>query len=189
MTEFALIPTKPQQGRGEQGKRMSLHRRRRAVLRLVPRFAGAEHSCVHWRDGSRAKPAARGASTAPVGLRYSEAVTLATGMPTNDKPKAANAKQPVLAPTGLDHACLAHVLGYQLARASVFTRNAFNHAIGEPMHLRPVEFTILELIAHNASATQKQLASALSMTAPGMTVLLDRLEERGDPVPRIRTVR
>ncbi|WP_018913059.1 MarR family winged helix-turn-helix transcriptional regulator [Thiomonas sp. FB-6] len=80
---------------------------------------------------------------------------------------------------GLDQAVLGHVLGYQLARASIHTRAAFQRAIGEPLRLRPVEFTILQLLRHNLRATQKQLARALAITAPGMTVLLDRLETRG----------
>lgn len=80
---------------------------------------------------------------------------------------------------GLDQAVLGHVLGYQLARASIHTRAAFQRAIGEPLRLRPVEFTILQLLRHNRRATQKQLARALAITAPGMTVLLDRLETRG----------
>ena len=79
---------------------------------------------------------------------------------------------------GLEHASLSHVLGYQLARASIHTRAAFQRAIGEPLQLRPVEFTILQLLRHNERATQKQLARALAITAPGMTVLLDRLEAR-----------
>ncbi len=80
---------------------------------------------------------------------------------------------------GLDQSALAHVLGYQLARATIQTRAAFQGAIGEPLQLRPVEFTILQLLRHNRRATQKQLARALAITAPGMTVLLDRLEARG----------
>ena len=81
--------------------------------------------------------------------------------------------------SGLDQSVLSHVLGYQLARASIHTRAAFHHAIGEPLQLRPVEFTILQLLRHNLRATQKQLVRALAITAPGMTVLLDRLEARG----------
>ena len=83
------------------------------------------------------------------------------------------------ASTGLEHSALSHVLGYQLARASIQTRAAFQRSIGEPLQLRPVEFTILQLLRHNRRATQKQLARALAVTAPGMTVLLDRLETRG----------
>ena len=51
--------------------------------------------------------------------------------------------------------------------------------IGTPMGLRPVEFTILVLVASNPGATARQLAQALALAAPNMTILLDRLAERG----------
>lgn len=92
---------------------------------------------------------------------------------------SASARRGASAHSGLDQAALGHVLGYQLARASIHTRAAFQRAIGEPLRLRPVEFTILQLLRQNRRATQKQLARALAITAPGMTVLLDRLEARG----------
>lgn len=88
--------------------------------------------------------------------------------------KQAGAPQPVL-----DQSCLAHVLGYQLARADVPIKKVFLKHIGQPLGLRPVEFTILLLIAHNAQVTQKQLAQTLAISAPNLTALLDRLAERG----------
>ena len=47
------------------------------------------------------------------------------------------------------------------------------------MGLRPVEFTILVLVAFNPGVTAKQLAQALALAAPNITILLDRLAERG----------
>jgi DNA-binding MarR family transcriptional regulator len=93
---------------------------------------------------------------------------------------AARAKaRPSAAFAGLDQSCLQHVLGYQLAQAEIPTGKIFARSIGKPLGLRPVEFTILLLLAHNRDVTQKQLAQALAVTAPGMTVLLDRLAARG----------
>lgn len=80
---------------------------------------------------------------------------------------------------GLDQSCLQHVLGYQLAQAEIPTGKIFARSIGKPLGLRPVEFTILLLLAHNRDVTQKQLAQALAVAASGMTVLLDRLAARG----------
>ncbi|MDE2119084.1 MAG: MarR family transcriptional regulator [Betaproteobacteria bacterium] len=94
-------------------------------------------------------------------------------------PPAAPGRRAGAGSVGLDQSSLGHVLGYQLARASIHTRAAFHGAIGEPLQLRPVEFTILQLLRHNLRATQKQLGRALAITAPGMTVLLDRMEARG----------
>lgn len=87
---------------------------------------------------------------------------------------------------GLDATCLHHVLGYQLAQAEVPTRKIFFKHIGEPLQLRPVEFTILMLVLHNADVTQKQLAQALAVSAPNTTILLDRLEER-ELITRVRS--
>lgn len=80
---------------------------------------------------------------------------------------------------GLDASCLQNVLGYQLAQAAIPTGKIFARRIGKPLGLRPVEFTILQLLAHNPNVTQKQLAHTLAIAAPGMTVLLDRLASRG----------
>jgi DNA-binding MarR family transcriptional regulator len=80
---------------------------------------------------------------------------------------------------GLDQSCLQHLLGYQIARADVPTRRAFAEHVGKPLELSAVEFSCLVLLAFNADATPKQLAQALAMVAPAVTVLLDRLEKRG----------
>ncbi|UCE30736.1 MAG: MarR family transcriptional regulator [Burkholderiales bacterium] len=79
----------------------------------------------------------------------------------------------------MDQSALAHLIGYHLARASVPARRAFAQRIGRPLGLRPAEFSILQLLARNGDVTQKQLAQALLVSAPAVTVLLDRLGQRG----------
>ena len=86
----------------------------------------------------------------------------------------------------IDQSCLAHLLGYQVSLADVPLRRVFFKHIGNPMALRPVEFSALVLIAFNPGATQKLLAQALSLSAPNTTLLLDRLAERG-LVERVRS--
>ncbi|RPH59765.1 MAG: MarR family transcriptional regulator [Burkholderiales bacterium] len=71
-----------------------------------------------------------------------------------------------------------HVLGYQLAQANIPVRKVFVKHIGEPLQLSTVEFTVLSLVASNADVTQKQLSQALAVSAPNITTLLDRLEQR-----------
>ncbi len=71
------------------------------------------------------------------------------------------------------------LLGYQLAQAAIVTTRCFVHAAGEPLDLRPVEYTILQLVCDNVEVTPTRLAKALALTAPGVTVWLDRLEQRG----------
>jgi DNA-binding MarR family transcriptional regulator len=79
----------------------------------------------------------------------------------------------------LDQSALRHVLGYHLSLADVPSKRLFFRYIGEPLKLRPVEFSLLVLVRDNREATQKQLGQALSLAAPNLTLLLDKLEERG----------
>ena len=71
------------------------------------------------------------------------------------------------------------VLGYRLAQATILTTDAFIRVVGKPFDLRPVEFTILQLIDENPAATATRIAKALAITPPGVTIWLDQLEERG----------
>jgi len=76
-------------------------------------------------------------------------------------------------------AALIEVLGYQLACASVLTTAVFARAVGEPLDLRPVEYTILALLRENPELTPARLARRLAVTAPNITAWLTRLEQRG----------
>ena len=85
-----------------------------------------------------------------------------------------------LTPQGrLDEGGIHDLLGYQLAQASILTTEAFQTAVGKPLDLRKVEFTILQLVQQNAPVTATKVAKALAVTTPGVTIWLDRLEERG----------
>lgn len=81
---------------------------------------------------------------------------------------------------------LQQVLGYQLAQASIITTRVFQEAVGQPFDLRPVEYTILALIQKNPGGSAAQLAKALAVTAPNITMWLDRLEAR-QLVQRLRS--
>ena len=95
-------------------------------------------------------------------------------MPTNRRDGTA------ATPAGhLDEATLHRVLGYQLAQATIVTTAVFVSQVGEPYELRPVEYTILALIGQNPGGSPAQLAKALAVTAPNITMWIDRLEGRG----------
>jgi DNA-binding MarR family transcriptional regulator len=79
---------------------------------------------------------------------------------------------------GLDEGGIHDLLGYQLAQASIVTDFDFKEQVGVPHELRPVEFTILQLIKENPAVTPTRLARALAVTTPGITVWLDRLASR-----------
>ncbi len=79
----------------------------------------------------------------------------------------------------LDDSPLQHLIGYRLALADAAARQVFQRYIGKPFELRPVEFTVLQLLLANGHATPKQLALRLDMSPPNVTVLVDRLAQRG----------
>lgn len=71
------------------------------------------------------------------------------------------------------------VIGYRLARAAIRTNAVFFRAAGEPLELRPVEYTILSLIRENDGISAARLAGALAVTPPNITAWIARLEKRG----------
>jgi DNA-binding MarR family transcriptional regulator len=84
------------------------------------------------------------------------------------------------APRSLDHGVLDAVLGYQLSLADVPSKRLYFKYIGERFRLRPVEYSLLMLVLSNGNdVTQKQLGQALTLPAPNLTILVDKLAERG----------
>lgn len=81
---------------------------------------------------------------------------------------------------------LATNIGYHIAQAEVTTMRLFYHHIGDPMTLRPVEYSLLMLLLANGEMSPKQLCQALALPAPSLTMLVDRLHERG-LVDRVRS--
>ncbi len=79
----------------------------------------------------------------------------------------------------LTEAQLSGLIGYQLAQATVAGHRVFREQVGERFDLRPVEYTLLALIAANPGSSSSALAQALAVTAPNITMWIDRLAERG----------
>lgn len=79
----------------------------------------------------------------------------------------------------LVEADLHHVIGYQVAQATVTTMQVFMSKVGTEFELRPVEFTILTLVDQNPGVSAKHLAQALAVTPPNITMWMERLEQRG----------
>ncbi len=85
-----------------------------------------------------------------------------------------------LTPAGrMEEARLQKVLGYQLAQAAIVTDAIFFEQVGKPFSLRPVEYTVLTLIAENPGGSLVRLARALSVTPPNISTMVDRLESKG----------
>lgn len=76
-----------------------------------------------------------------------------------------------LTPAGrLSEAGVHGLLGYQLAQAAVVTTASFTQQIGQVFELRPVEFTLLALVDGNPGVSAGQLADALAVTPPNITL-------------------
>jgi DNA-binding MarR family transcriptional regulator len=74
---------------------------------------------------------------------------------------------------------LKQVLGYQLAQASIAANAVYDAAVGEPLNLHRVEFTLLQLLGDNPNSTAARLAKALNVSAPNMALWLERLQSKG----------
>jgi len=77
----------------------------------------------------------------------------------------------------LDAAALNGAIGYLATKAEIRLRRAFLRA-NAGLELRPVEFSVLALLAANSRANQTQLGRELEVSAPNMAVVLERMEER-----------
>jgi DNA-binding MarR family transcriptional regulator len=98
-----------------------------------------------------------------------------------DQPTQASAAVPVAQPASrpLSLGVLSDVLGYHVAQAAVTTVDMFERHIGQPFGLRKVEFSLLLLLLANGPLTPKRLGHALALSGPNLTLLLDRLQDRG----------
>jgi DNA-binding MarR family transcriptional regulator len=71
------------------------------------------------------------------------------------------------------------IVGFHVARAAVSTVAAFERHLGRPFDLRKAEFSLLMILLANEHVSPKPLARLLSVTAPQLTQLLDKLQRRG----------
>ncbi len=74
---------------------------------------------------------------------------------------------------------LSQIMGYQLTRANLVALDAFARDIEKAFDLRPVEYTILQLVREGQCNTPSKLAKELAITPPSMSVWLDKLTARG----------
>jgi DNA-binding MarR family transcriptional regulator len=73
---------------------------------------------------------------------------------------------------------LAQITGYQLTRANLVSLKSYARSIEHIFYLRPVEYTILQLVREGQCTTPSQLAKELAITPPSMSVWLDKLSAR-----------
>lgn len=77
-----------------------------------------------------------------------------------------------------DTSYLETLLGYNARRAALTVISLFLRRMA-PFGLKPVEFSVLTLIAHNPGVTSRQICTALDILPPNLVGLIKSLDQRG----------
>jgi DNA-binding MarR family transcriptional regulator len=77
----------------------------------------------------------------------------------------------------IDTTFLESLLGYNARRASLAIISVFLERMA-PYGLRPVDFSVLSLIAHNPGITSRQLCTHLGILPPNLVGLINSLQKR-----------
>lgn len=92
------------------------------------------------------------------------------------------AKKPATAPdatlSSVNTDFLQSLLGYNARRAALVIIDEFLNRM-KPLGLRPVEFSVLCVIAHNPGVTSRQLCAVLGLQPPNLVAPLQAFEARG----------
>lgn len=79
---------------------------------------------------------------------------------------------------GIDASYLETLLGYNARRAALSVIAVFLRRMA-PFGLRPVDFSVLTLIAHNPGVTSRQLCAELDILPPNLVGMIKSLDKRG----------
>jgi DNA-binding MarR family transcriptional regulator len=77
----------------------------------------------------------------------------------------------------IDTTFLESLLGYNARRASLAIIGVFLERMA-PFGLRPVDFSVLSLIAHNPGITSRQLCTSLGILPPNLVGMVNSLQKR-----------
>lgn len=77
----------------------------------------------------------------------------------------------------VDTRFLESLLGYNARRAALAVIEHFLERMA-PYQLKPVDFSVLSLIAHNPGITSRQLCNALGILPPNLVGMVNALEKR-----------
>ena len=80
------------------------------------------------------------------------------------------------ADAALDLGTLREVLGFHVTLANITTVALFERHVGQPFALRKAEFSLLMLLLANGATPAKRLARTLRLSAPALTMLIDRMQ-------------
>ena len=73
---------------------------------------------------------------------------------------------------------LRDVLGFHVTLASIVTLDQYERHVGAPLGLRKAEYSLLLLLLANGPTPARRLALTLRQSAPQLTMMLDRMQER-----------
>ena len=77
----------------------------------------------------------------------------------------------------VDTSYLESLLGYNARRAALAVIEVFLEQMA-PYELRPVDFSVVSLIAHNPGITSRQLCATLGILPPNLVGIVNALEKR-----------
>ena len=78
---------------------------------------------------------------------------------------------------GIDTSFLETLLGYNARRAALAVIDRFLEGMA-PYQLKPVDFSVLSLVAHNPGITSRQLCSTLGILPPNLVGMVNAFEKR-----------
>ncbi|GAB3762600.1 MarR family transcriptional regulator [Ramlibacter monticola] len=77
----------------------------------------------------------------------------------------------------VDTSFLETLIGYNARRAALAVIDVFLERMA-PYGLRPVDFSVLSLVAHNPGITSRQLCATLGILPPNLVGMVNALEQR-----------
>lgn len=91
--------------------------------------------------------------------------------------RRSRAAAPAPAVDEVDTSFLETLLGYNARRAALSVIGVFVERM-QPYQLKPVDFSVLSVIAHNPGVTSRQLCTALGILPPNLVGMINTLEKR-----------
>lgn len=85
---------------------------------------------------------------------------------------------PQVAVEEVDTSFLESLLGYNARRAALAVIDVFLERMA-PFGLKPVDFSVLSVVAHNPGITSRQLCSTLGILPPNLVGMVNTLDKRG----------
>jgi DNA-binding MarR family transcriptional regulator len=78
----------------------------------------------------------------------------------------------------LEFGVLREVLGFHITLANIAAVAVFECHVGGPFGLRKAEFSLMMLLLANGATPAKHLARTLRLSAPNLTMLIDRMQAK-----------